>query len=162
MMPLSSTVTAMKTKAAAILSRGLTAAFVFMLPRVLCLRNARWHRITPASTDNAVEAGNDTTHGGVVNAASSPFCEREGRRPPSPVEGEGGRRPSRCGRSQDQPPLPLRLLLPLRCSFWALHRAAFRRCSDVIAMVVVPLPTQGGRGDDDHDDESDGVINAIM
>ena len=33
-MPLSSTVTAMKTKAAAILSRGLTAAFVFILPRV--------------------------------------------------------------------------------------------------------------------------------
>ena len=27
-------------------------------------------------------------------------------------------------------------------------------------MVVVPLPTQGGRGDDDHDDESDGVTNA--
>ena len=88
-MPLSSTVTAMKTKAAAILSCGLAAAFIFMLSRVLCLRKARWRRITPASTDNAVEAGNDTTHGGVVNAASSPFCAREGRRPPSPVEGRG-------------------------------------------------------------------------
>ena len=60
-MPLSLMDAATKTEAAASLSRGLAAAFVFMVAGVLSVCEALQLRTTPVSTANAVEAGNITT-----------------------------------------------------------------------------------------------------
>ena len=59
-MLLSSTFATMKTQAAASLSLGLAAAFIFMAGCVLDVYSAHQRRTTPASTVNTVEAGNIT------------------------------------------------------------------------------------------------------